>query len=130
MLAAGPPDRRTAAADGPAETDDDDGLMPPLVAGPLVLDSGGVQSVQVFLDGARSDDVVGDRFAVVVRSPRAISPEVDGWRAAGAVVVDASIDTAWVATLDAFTPPADVAVVRPDRYVLAQGAVAHRCHRS
>ncbi len=116
MLAA-----RAAAADGPAVTDDGDGLMPPLVAGSLVLDGGGVQSVQVLLDGARSDDVVGDRFTVVVRSPRAISPAVDAWSAAGAVVVDASVDTAWVATLDAFSPPADVAVVRPDRYVLAQG---------
>jgi 3-(3-hydroxy-phenyl)propionate hydroxylase len=116
MLAA----RATANDTAPAD-DDGAGPMPPLEPGPLVLDGGGPQAVQVSVDGERSDDAVGDRFLVVTRSSDVGGPEIDRWRRAGAMVVDASIEPSWTAILDAFTPPADVAVVRPDRYVLGAG---------
>jgi 3-(3-hydroxy-phenyl)propionate hydroxylase len=118
MLAA----RAAAGTDAPAG-DDGAGLMPPLAPGPLVLDGGGPQAVQVTLDGVRCDDEVGDRFLVVVRSRLAHAGPLDEWERAGAFVADASVDPRWAATLDAFTPPADAVVVRPDRYVLAAGPV-------
>lgn len=116
MLAA----RAAAGADAPAG-DDGAGLMPPLVPGPLVLDGGGPQAVQVTIGDHRSDDEIGDRFLVVVRSAAVRTATVEEWERAGAVVADASADRVWVATLDAFSPPVDVVVVRPDRYVLAAG---------
>ncbi len=118
MLAA-----RAAAGEQEAPGDDGADLMPPLVPGPLVLDGGGPQAVQVTLGDLRSDDEIGDRFLVVVRSRTARSAALDDWERGGAFVADASVDPAWAATLDAFTPPADVVVVRPDRYVLAAGPV-------
>ncbi|MCX6521698.1 MAG: bifunctional 3-(3-hydroxy-phenyl)propionate/3-hydroxycinnamic acid hydroxylase [Actinobacteria bacterium] len=117
MLAA-----RAAAGESEPSGDDGGGLMPPLGPGPLVLDGGGSQAVQVTLDGVRCDDEIGDRFLVVVRSRLAHAAALDEWERAGAFVADASVDPRWAATLDAFTPPADAVVVRPDRYVLAAGS--------
>jgi len=103
-------------------SDDGDGLMPALITGPLVLAGGGSQAVQVLIDGRLSDDVVGDRVLVVLRTSAARSSAVDSWEGAGAVIVDAAAGSEWAAVLDACVPPADVVVVRPDRYVLAAGS--------
>ncbi len=118
MLAA----RAAAGTEAPAG-DDGAGLMPPLGPGPLVLDGGGPQAVQVTIDDVRSDDEVGDRFLVVVRSRTTHAASLDAWERAGAFVADASADATWAAVLDAFIPAVDVVVVRPDRYVLAAGSV-------
>jgi 3-(3-hydroxy-phenyl)propionate hydroxylase len=93
--------------------------MPPLPAGPLV--GPGVQSRQPVLGDLRFDDVVGDRFAVVVREPDALT--TDGgryWIAQGAVTFDVADAPALATVLDAFG--ADAVVIRPDRYVLFAGA--------
>jgi 3-(3-hydroxy-phenyl)propionate hydroxylase len=117
MLAA-----RAATGEREPSGEDGAGLMPPLEPGPLVLDGGGPQAVQVTLDGVRTDDEVGDRFLVVVRSSGAHTAALDEWERAGAFVADASVDPRWAGVLDAFTPPVDAVVVRPDRYVLAAGS--------
>ena len=117
--------------------------MPPLTAGPLVLAGGGQQARQVRLGDRWSDDETGDRFTVVLRTPPfpgdaspgdaspgdgspADSPLADSatgaleaWQRLDALVVDAVGQPAWAELLDACR--ADVAVVRPDRYLLAAG---------
>lgn len=90
---------------------------PPLAPGPLVLDGGGVQSVQPVVDGQRLDDYVGPRWLVVGRD-RVDGGVAEWWRSAGALVllVDSHPELAALLGDD------DVVVVRPDRYVLGRGS--------
>ncbi len=122
MLAA----RSAAVAAAAAAGDDrppanDAAPMPPLAPGPLVLAGGGRQARQVRPGGRWSDDDAGDRFTVVLRTPApaGAQPAVEAWQRLDALVVDAVGQPAWAELLDGCE--ADVAVVRPDRYLLAAG---------
>ncbi|MEN9645250.1 MAG: hypothetical protein RL238_1919 [Actinomycetota bacterium] len=91
--------------------------MPPLPSGPLVADGAGAQYQQVEVDGQRLDDLLGDRFALLVRHPDQLTTDAaQRWLAAGAVSFDAVSSPAVAESLDA--TGADAIVVRPDRYVL------------
>jgi 3-(3-hydroxy-phenyl)propionate hydroxylase len=92
-----------------------------LTAGPLVTPGCGQQSNQPAVDGRRFDDLVGDRFAVIARTPSLLEGDgPDWWRAHGAVTFDAITTPAVAAMLDA--AGTDAMVVRPDRYVLHTGS--------
>lgn len=101
--------------------------LPPLPPGPLVLAGGGELFVQPQTDdtGARLDDHVGPRFLVLARDAAALEGSADWWReAVGAHVttLDELPDeggrvASWMERCGGL-----VAVVRPDRYVLATGA--------
>jgi 3-(3-hydroxy-phenyl)propionate hydroxylase len=93
--------------------------MPPLSSGALVLEGGGAQALQPTIGHARLDDVIGPAFAVVLRQPSDAEP-VEWWRHQGAKVIDTATIPESAAILDHLD--ADVAVVRPDRYVLTSGA--------
>jgi 3-(3-hydroxy-phenyl)propionate hydroxylase len=91
--------------------------------GPLVLEGGGELFVQPPAGGRMLDDVVGQRFLVLCRD--GVSGEDAYWweSAAGALVAslsdlddDAGTLRGWLDQRDA-----DVAVVRPDRFVLGTG---------
>jgi 3-(3-hydroxy-phenyl)propionate hydroxylase len=91
--------------------------------GPLVLDGGGDLFVQPSVGGRMLDDVVGQRFLVLCRE--SVPGEAAEWweSAAGATVATladlgeaAEPLAAWLDRRDA-----DVAVVRPDRFVLGTG---------
>ena len=96
--------------------------LPRLEPGPLIQDGGGALFVQPTVNGARLDDLIGSRFLVLARSEAALGKSVSWWRQ--------EID-ARVAVLSDFREPAlqrwfdryqvDVAVIRPDRYVLGRG---------
>lgn len=92
----------------------------PLTPGPLIGEGGGGQSIQVELDGRRSDDVIGPRFAVVARHDHHLAADaaVD-WSARGAVLLSAERHPELSALLD--HARGEVAVIRPDRMVLAVG---------
>lgn len=109
MLAA-----RDAGGSAPAQDP-----VPPLARGPLVLDGGGALSVQVDVDGRRSDDVIGPTLAVIGRSPELVA-QADAWRSVGATVLDAREHPTLHAVLDA--AGGDVVVVRPDRQVMWVGS--------
>jgi 3-(3-hydroxy-phenyl)propionate hydroxylase len=105
--AAQPPDQHEQRNDGAP--------MPALGASPLVLDGGGRPAVQSTVDGRRFDDLVGQRFAVVARTADLLhSDAAEAWAALGAVLLTGCDDL-----LD--RAGGDVAVVRPDRYLLAAG---------
>ncbi|MEI8239177.1 MAG: bifunctional 3-(3-hydroxy-phenyl)propionate/3-hydroxycinnamic acid hydroxylase, partial [Actinomycetota bacterium] len=93
--------------------------MPPLTPGPLILDGGGTQAIQPRVLGERLDDLVGSEFAVVSRHPQ-VGDAAEWWRDRGAHVLDANSMPEVAEVLDRLD--ADVAVVRPDRYVLTSGA--------
>jgi 3-(3-hydroxy-phenyl)propionate hydroxylase len=96
--------------------------LPLLGPGPLVHAGGGRLFGQPTIGGELLDDVVGSRFLVLARDAAALGSSAAEWR-----------DTlgAWVTTLDQLPDPdpslrawfdardIGVAVVRPDRYVLA-----------
>ena len=96
--------------------------LPPLRPGPLVQDGGGKFFGQPPVAGQPLDDAVGNRFLVLARDERALGETADWWR---------ETVGAWVTTLDELTDPdpslrawfdakgAAVAVLRPDRYLLA-----------
>jgi 3-(3-hydroxy-phenyl)propionate hydroxylase len=96
--------------------------LPPLRPGALVQDGGGKFFGQPAIAGQPLDDAVGSRFLVLARDERALGESADWWREAVG---------AWVTTLDELTDPdpslrawfdakgAAVAVLRPDRYLLA-----------
>ncbi len=93
---------------------------PLLSAGTLVTDGGGAPVRQVTLDEGRLDDVVGTRFALLVRDPSLVDDDAAAWWGAQGSVTLSAVDHPAVGTaLDALS--ADTAVVRPDRYVLAAG---------
>ena len=95
--------------------------LPALTPGPVVLDGGGVPTVQVVLDGARFDDVVGPRFAVVVRHAAAIDGDgVRWWTDRGAATLDAEAHPDLAIVLD--RAGTDAVVIRPDRCLLWAGA--------
>jgi 3-(3-hydroxy-phenyl)propionate hydroxylase len=95
--------------------------LPVLGPGPLVQDGGGRLFGQPTVGGELLDDVVGSRFLVLARDAAALGSSAAEWDALGA----------WVTTLDQLRDPdpslrawfderdIGVAVVRPDRYVLA-----------
>jgi 3-(3-hydroxy-phenyl)propionate hydroxylase len=93
--------------------------MPPLSSGPLVRDGGGPQIPQVPYRGQRLDDVIGDRFAVVVRTEALIDDAARAWQALGAAVFVADDDPALSDLLTRIG--ADTAVARPDHYLYASG---------
>ena len=89
---------------------------PPLPEGTLV-GAGGRMALQPTIDGARLDDMVGARFAVLLRSAaHADHQGLAFWTGLDAAVFDADTLPGVGATLDDLA--ADAAVVRPDRYVL------------
>jgi 3-(3-hydroxy-phenyl)propionate hydroxylase len=93
--------------------------MPALPAGALVVEGGGPQIPQVSFDGQRFDDVVGDRFAVVVRTAALIDDAARGWQALGAAVLVAEEHPGLSELLARVGT--DTAVARPDRYLYASG---------
>lgn len=106
-----------AALDPEQRQQHNDGApMPPLGASALVLDGGGRPAVQTREGGEWFDEVVGHRFAVVARTDELLhTAAAQEWAALGAVLLhghDELLDRAG----------GDVAVVRPDRYLLAAGA--------
>jgi 3-(3-hydroxy-phenyl)propionate hydroxylase len=92
--------------------------LPPLEPGPLVGAGGGQQAVQPVVSGTRLDDLVGQRFAVVTRTTDAGA--ASGWWAArGAALLAVDDHPGLGAVLDA--TGTDMAVIRPDRYVMTAG---------
>lgn len=97
-----------------------DDPVPPLAPGPLVGDGGGALSLQIIIDGQRSDEVIGDRFAVITRTGTEFAPGArDAWVQLGAVIIDASSTSEWNAVLD--RAGANAVVIRPDRRLLLAG---------
>jgi 3-(3-hydroxy-phenyl)propionate hydroxylase len=100
--------------------------LPDLQRGPLVLEGGGALFIQPETeesDGLRLDDVVGQRFLVVAANGHPTGRWADWWTdEVGALVTEADAlpgseqISSWLAARDA-----EVAVIRPDRYVLATG---------
>lgn len=93
--------------------------LPRLERGPLVLAGGGGLSLQPQVNGKRLDDIVGQRFLVIARDKAALGESATWWRdEMGACIMslaeinDPSLDR-WMDRYDA-----QVAVIRPDRYVL------------
>jgi 3-(3-hydroxy-phenyl)propionate hydroxylase len=96
--------------------------LPPLPRGPLVQDGGGKFFGQPAVAGQPLDDAVGGRFLVLARDSGALGESAAWWR---------DVVGAWVTTLDELVDPdpslrawfdakgAAVAVLRPDRYLLA-----------
>ena len=118
-------DRRILAHEGLAAERAPFGL-PQLKPGPLVRAGGGSLFIQppAATEAGKLDDVVGQRFLVVARQSSHLGTSSSWWAdAAGALVatVDqlAPFEADLVRWLD--RQGADVAVVRPDRYVLAAG---------
>src|SRR5690606_11521219 len=90
-----------------------------LERGPLVLAGGGGLSLQPQVNGKRLDDIDGQRFLVIARDKAALGESATWWRdEMGACIMslaeinDPSLDR-WMDRYDA-----QVAVIRPDRYVL------------
>ena len=84
---------------------------------------GGALFIQPTKDGQRLDDVVGSRFLVVARRQSDLGSSGGWWReVAGAhtIVLEDQPHEALSLWLKRFG--ADVAVVRPDRYVLGSGS--------
>jgi 3-(3-hydroxy-phenyl)propionate hydroxylase len=100
--------------------------LPDLQPGPLVLAGGGelfIQPESPAGDGTRLDDVVGQRFLVVSADGQPNGRWAGWWsQEVGALVTEADALPGgdqikrWLATRKA-----DVAVIRPDRYVMATG---------
>jgi 3-(3-hydroxy-phenyl)propionate hydroxylase len=100
--------------------------LPDLQPGPLVLAGGGelfIQSESPEGDGTRLDDVVGQRFLVVSAAGQPNGRWAEWWsQEIGALVSEADALPGgaqirrWLAARKA-----DVALIRPDRYVMATG---------
>jgi len=100
--------------------------LPALRPGSLVRENGGDLFVQPSGADVRLDDAIGSRFAVLARTPALIGPgPADWWRdRIGAFVTaagqlsppNAKGVLSWLDSHDS-----DIAVVRPDRYVLWSG---------
>ena len=95
--------------------------LPPLTHGPLVLTGGGALSIQPIVDGTRLDDIVGERFGVIVRRRELLDgPGARWWAADGAALLSVDEHPALGSILDA--TGTDTAVVRPDRHLLTVGS--------
>ena len=92
---------------------------PALGEGPAIGPGGGALSAQPLLDGARLDDVVGPRFALITAEPLPDQDPDALWWADRAAVLDA----AGHPELRALLGEASAVVIRPDRYVFAAGAL-------
>jgi len=96
--------------------------LPTLTPGPAVLVGGGRMLSQPVLNGHLFDDVVGQRFLVLVRDSGDLGTTAEWWRSGmGArVLVGEELQVAAPSLLDWLHEEAlRVAVVRPDRYLLA-----------
>jgi 3-(3-hydroxy-phenyl)propionate hydroxylase len=117
-------DRRVLEDGGPL-VDGGAFSLPPLTPGPLVLEGGGELFVQPEAEpgDVRLDDLVGQRFLVLGRSPAALGPAASWWADRVGAVVATVDDLPGSRTLAGWLDRRDaaVAVVRPDRYVLAAG---------
>lgn len=100
--------------------------LPPLQPGSITLENGGDLFIQPPAGDRRLDDLVGQRFAVLARSPELISPATADWwiyqlgalcaTASQLPPASASAVLSWLDSNDS-----DVVVVRPDRYVMWAG---------
>lgn len=100
-------------------------FLPRLKPGPLLHAGGGALFPQPHVAGGeRLDDVVGQRFLVLARRAADLG-QASGWwaEATGALVATADQLGPFEASLTRWLDRhgADVAVVRPDRYVMAAG---------
>ena len=96
--------------------------LPRLQRGALILEGGGALFIQPRLDGHRLDDVIGQRFLILARTQATLGASLQWWRAqvdAKVIVLAESPNDQLLRWLDRYA--ADVAVVRPDRYVLGAG---------
>lgn len=89
---------------------------PGLPEGALVV-AEGQPSLQPTVNGQRLDDIVGPGFSVLRRTADA---DVSAWDDLDAVILDADTTPAISTVLDSLG--AEVAVIRPDRYVMWTGA--------
>ncbi len=95
--------------------------MAALTPGPLVAEGCGGQSLQVDIDGRRSDDIIGPGFAVVARRFELLDNDAArDWAAAGAMLISADRRPEIAAILD--HARAEIVVIRPDRIVSSAGA--------
>jgi 3-(3-hydroxy-phenyl)propionate hydroxylase len=114
-------DRRFLAPDG-SGTDLLSFRLPRLNQGPLVLEGGGGLFPQPMMNGILLDDVVGQRFFILSRTPSGLGSTMDWWlnhMNAYVASPDEAKHPALLAWLD--RNQTDVVVVRPDRYVLGIG---------
>lgn len=114
-------DRRWLA-DGRSETQRLPFRLPTLRPGPLILDGGGELFIQTRqADGTMLDDVIGQRFLVIAVGDAALGSSSDWWRESIGALVTTTDDLPGSAELTAWLKDRDgnVAVVRPDRYVMA-----------
>jgi 3-(3-hydroxy-phenyl)propionate hydroxylase len=97
--------------------------LPRLIDGPLVGPGGGALFVQPEIDGRRLDDVVRGRFLVVSRTMRELGQSRSWWEdTMGAAVIVLETHPSEDISRWMLRFKAGVAVVRPDRYVLATGS--------
>lgn len=96
--------------------------LPDLQPGPLVAEGGGSLFIQPDLDGKRLDDLVGQRFLVLSRNRAALGTGAAWW--------ESQMDAMILVLAEQPNEPllhwlesrrTDVAVVRPDRYVMGTG---------
>ncbi len=90
--------------------------LPPLTQGPLIQTGGGRLSIQVSTGGVRLDDLVGQRWSVIVSTREQLSsPGANWWRDFGAVLLCVESEPELAPVLIAAR--ASTVVIRPDRYV-------------
>ena len=112
--------RDEAMLAAPAEPTEAPEIVPPLVSGPAVGTGGGALSAQPRIGESLLDDVVGQRFCLVVAEPLDEASSIAAWWKGVGAVVDVRTHPAAERLLDG----APACVIRPDRYVLARGDLA------
>jgi 3-(3-hydroxy-phenyl)propionate hydroxylase len=96
--------------------------LPRLTEGRLVCKGGGSLFIQPVIEGGRLDDIIGSKFLIVARTEADLGHSRDWWesRLGARIWVLDSIPNQelerWLTRANA-----NVAVVRPDRYVMAAG---------
>jgi 3-(3-hydroxy-phenyl)propionate hydroxylase len=96
--------------------------LPKLAEGPLIGTGGGALFIQPVINGRHLDDIVGHRFLVVACTIGHLGGSAAWWRkemGALMILLDADPNEALQRWMNRFG--ASVAVIRPDRYVLATG---------